>query len=327
MNTNPHPGHNRAARYELVKPEEPAPPPPPRWNIGRRVAVAVLLAAAVVAAYTVWLRRYTQRRHARRRSAARLPFAGRFSRLAACPKEVDVPPLDETDPLVRARVAGSFLASARRRLARDERADSELYGRCHQHRGREHAGRAPARVSPGRPLQRRRTEPRRATSIRASYVRYDGVAAAVASIDAARASRIYATLKPRIEEGHRGLGSPDGTFDRSLEKAIVTFLSTPIPGRIWCASSHAGSVTPSPIPRLEGLSAAQKQLLRMEPATLASCRALFHHRSGIGHPRRTPSSGPTIAIRLVCTLPARSAQGSTTGAAGISIHAYGPVHQ
>ena len=85
-----------------------------------------------------------------------------------------------------------------------------------------------------------------------------------ASIDAAGVARLYATLKPRIEEAHRDLGNPDTPFDRTLERAIVSLLSTP-------ASDGAARLEPQGIgfayvdPALEGLTAAQKHLLRTGP--------------------------------------------------------------
>ena len=97
-----------------------------------------------------------------------------------------------------------------------------------------------------------------------SYDRYAAIADAVATIDPAGAARLYATLKPRIEDAHRELGSPDQSFDRTLERAIVSLLSTPI---------HDGPVRLRPKgigyayadERLEALTAAQQQLLRTGP--------------------------------------------------------------
>ena len=97
-----------------------------------------------------------------------------------------------------------------------------------------------------------------------SYDRYNAIADAIASLEPAAAARLYATLKPRIEEAHRELGSADQSFDRTLERAIVALLNTPVvdaPPRL----------TPKGIgyayadDRLESLTAAQKQLLRMGP--------------------------------------------------------------
>jgi hypothetical protein len=97
-----------------------------------------------------------------------------------------------------------------------------------------------------------------------SYDRYTPIADAIASLDPAAAARIYATLKPRIEEAHRDLGSPDQSFDRTLERAIVALLETPpvdAPARLAPKGIGYGYADD----RLESLTAAQKQLLRMGP--------------------------------------------------------------
>ena len=97
-----------------------------------------------------------------------------------------------------------------------------------------------------------------------SYERYTALAAAVASVDPAGAARLYATLKPRIEEAYRDLGSEEPLFDRTLERAIVLLLRTPVP-------DDPVAVIPKGIgyafadARLERLTAAQKLLLRMGP--------------------------------------------------------------
>jgi hypothetical protein len=80
------------------------------------------------------------------------------------------------------------------------------------------------------------------------------------------AARLYATLKPRIEEALRDLGNPDTPADRLVEQAIVRLLRTPIveqPPRVVPASRGIGYVFANP--ELESLSAAQKQLVRMGP--------------------------------------------------------------
>jgi hypothetical protein len=105
-----------------------------------------------------------------------------------------------------------------------------------------------------------------------SYARYDNLADAAASIDAAGAANLYATLKPRIEEAYRDLGFPDTPFDRTLERAIVLLLRTPV-------VDGAARLEPKGIgyayvdPALEGLPAAQKQLLRTGPRNVRVIRS------------------------------------------------------
>jgi hypothetical protein len=100
-----------------------------------------------------------------------------------------------------------------------------------------------------------------------SFQRYDSHAAAVSAIDARGAARLYATLKPRIDDAYRELGAPHGDFDRTLERAIAHLLKTP-------ALQAPVAVKPAPAgfafadSSLESLSHAQKQLLRMGPMNM-----------------------------------------------------------
>lgn len=96
----------------------------------------------------------------------------------------------------------------------------------------------------------------------AAYRRYDAIAAAVGGIDASGAARVYSTLKPRIEEAYRDLGG-DVSFDVTLETAIVSLLRAPVVES--AALVPRGAVYRFADPRLEGLTAAQKQLVRMGP--------------------------------------------------------------
>jgi Protein of unknown function (DUF3014) len=97
-----------------------------------------------------------------------------------------------------------------------------------------------------------------------SYRRYDRYADAVSALDARGTARLYATLKPRILDAYRRIGNPTGDFDPVLERAIVELLKVPVvQGEVELAPK--GIVYGFDNPRLEGLSASQKQLLRMGP--------------------------------------------------------------
>jgi hypothetical protein len=103
------------------------------------------------------------------------------------------------------------------------------------------------------------------------YARYTAIADAVASVDPVAAARLYATLKPRIEEAHRELGSADTSFDRTLERAIVALLKTPVlenPIRLKPKGIGYAYVDE----RLESLTAPEKQLLRMGPRNVGIIR-------------------------------------------------------
>jgi hypothetical protein len=99
-----------------------------------------------------------------------------------------------------------------------------------------------------------------------SHERYNDFAAAAASVDAAGLARLYATLKPRIEDAYRELGTAE-PFDRALEKAIVHLLEAPIV-RGELALIPRGALYNYSDGRIEGLSQAQKQLLRMGPRNM-----------------------------------------------------------
>ena len=97
-----------------------------------------------------------------------------------------------------------------------------------------------------------------------SYERYTPHAEAVAALDSAGTASLYLTLKPRIAEAYSELGFPEGDFDRVLERAIGVLLQTPtldekatlFPKGVTYAYSD---------PTLQSLSPPQKQLLRLGP--------------------------------------------------------------
>ena len=84
-------------------------------------------------------------------------------------------------------------------------------------------------------------------------------------MNAADAAKLYGTLKPRIEEANSELGAPAGSFDATLERAIVQLLQTPVvttPIRVEPAGGIGYRYSDD---RLEALTSSQKQLLRMGP--------------------------------------------------------------
>jgi len=101
-----------------------------------------------------------------------------------------------------------------------------------------------------------------------SYARYDGIAAAAASIDPAGAARLYSTLKPRIEEAYAELGSQPASFDAALERAIIALLRTPVVDGPVRVEPEGGVGYRYADARLEELTAAQKHLLRTGPANV-----------------------------------------------------------
>ncbi|RPJ77860.1 MAG: DUF3014 domain-containing protein, partial [Acidobacteria bacterium] len=103
----------------------------------------------------------------------------------------------------------------------------------------------------------------------ASYRRYDGLAQAVAGLDANGVARLYSTLKPRLADAYRELGHPDGNIDAAIEKVITHLLETPAPGAGERELREDSVSYRYADPRLERASPAQKQLLRMGPENQA----------------------------------------------------------
>ena len=70
---------------------------------------------------------------------------------------------------------------------------------------------------------------------------------------------------PGSVDGYRELGHPDGNFDQTLERAIIELLKTPVvDGDVALASKSVAYEFADP--RLQSLSSAQRQFLRMGPA-------------------------------------------------------------
>jgi hypothetical protein len=101
----------------------------------------------------------------------------------------------------------------------------------------------------------------------ASYRRYDTLADAIASVDAAAAVAVYRRFAPLCEESYRALGYPEGGFEARLRAALALLASTPRPGAQPALVAQVKRYEFAD-PSLEGLSDAQKQLLRMGPANL-----------------------------------------------------------
>lgn len=105
-----------------------------------------------------------------------------------------------------------------------------------------------------------------------SYDRYTPIAAAVDSVDAEGAARLYSTLKPRIEEAYAELGR-EGSFDRALEQAIVAMLRTPVLDGDVLLVPKGARVYGFDNDAIEGLTPAQKHLARMGPRNVRVIQA------------------------------------------------------
>lgn len=104
-----------------------------------------------------------------------------------------------------------------------------------------------------------------------SYERYTPLADAIHSIDAADAARLYTTLKPLLDAAYQDLGFPNRHFDDLVRRVIVVLLQTPAVDTP-VAVERQGAVYRFADGRLEQLSGSQKQLLRMGPRNAATVK-------------------------------------------------------
>jgi hypothetical protein len=101
---------------------------------------------------------------------------------------------------------------------------------------------------------------------------YDPFADVVASLDAVGCAGAIRTLGPLLEAAHRELGHPEGGFPAVLERALVHLLQTPVlKGDVPVVRRTV--VYEFADPKLEALSPAQKQLLRLGPRNVQTVQA------------------------------------------------------
>ena len=97
-----------------------------------------------------------------------------------------------------------------------------------------------------------------------SYKRYDFFTAVVVSLDARRAAEFFVLVRPMLQQAYDELGYPNRKFDDVVFQAIGRLLETPV------INEPIRLVRPVVMyqfenKKLESLSAAQKQLIRMGP--------------------------------------------------------------
>jgi hypothetical protein len=247
--------------------------PPPRRSRGGWVWVAVLGVAIAAGFYYFVHRRPPAPGPAAAKDAAREtpPPAAAPRALGAQGEAIALPPLDETDPIVRERVRAlsSDLTIAKwlttenllRNVARLVQAIAE---------DRSVAGQV-AILRPAQPFSVQHANGRLIIDPR-SYHRYDAIATAVASLDAHGSAGLYSTFRPRLADAYVELGFPDTPFDSTLEDALVTLAGTPVPDGPIEVVPRGGTYAFADA-RLEALSPAQKQLLRMGPENARAVKA------------------------------------------------------
>jgi hypothetical protein len=260
--------------YELERSGEPVTLPPPRSTTYLPWVVAIVAALAVAGG--VWY--VTSRKQPPPLTAVNAPTAQQPT--ATPPAEgplvqaadIDLPPLPQTDPIVRELVARlSSHPTIAAWLATDRLIENFTVVTLNIAEGR-----TPTRflqpIAPRRPFRTVGSGEELFVDSR-SYERYNAHADAIAALDAAGTASLYLTLKPRISDAYRELGNPEGDFDRVLERAIGVLLQTPVLDDKVAIHPVKGVAYAYDDPKLESLSPAQKQLLRMGPRNARAVRA------------------------------------------------------
>jgi hypothetical protein len=240
---------------------------------GWRIAIVVIiLVGLAVSAYFLWWRRVQSApKEVRMQTEQAVAQPAAPKPIAEAGDNVVLPPLEQSDAIVRELVTklsshpkvAAWLATDQ--LLRNFTVVMTTIG----------SGRSPSRqltrLKPTGPFEARKVGTALEIDPR-SYQRYNAYADAVAGLDAHGTARLYATLKPRIQDAYRELGNPDGNVDQALERAIRELLAAPaIEGSVALASKSVAYEYADP--RLQSLSSAQRQFLRMGPRNVQIIQA------------------------------------------------------
>jgi hypothetical protein len=252
----------------------PAAPPPktPPWMF---IGIAVLLLALGALWYVSRRGKTETTPPAVAQTTVDIP---RPARRAEPGEAIDLPPLDQTDPLIRTLVGKlSSHPVVAAWLTTDGLIRNMTVVVVNIANGE-----TPAKhLRPLRPAGAFTTKTMAGTTYidPASYARYDAIAAAVDGLDARGVARFYATIKPRIDDAYRDLGGPDPDFDRTLERAIAMLLRTP--ERDGDIQLQTVKVTYTfADPALEDLPRVQRQFLRMGPKNVRIVKAKLREVAG-----------------------------------------------
>jgi hypothetical protein len=132
---------------------------------------------------------------------------------------------------------------------------------------------------------------RRVVADPAGFAGYDRFADAVGSIDVPAAVSAYRALEPLFDAAARDLGHPEG-FRGGLDRALRALVSAPVPPADAELLPHATGFRYAD-PRLEGLTAAQKQFLRLGPRNVALVQAKLREvQAALGGAEASPPAQP-----------------------------------
>jgi hypothetical protein len=240
-------------------------PPVDSSHDGLKIAGAVVLVIAVAATGYLVFRNRQVAAPASAPAVTPAPAATEVSKgLGADGPAIDLPPLDETDDVVRGlmKELSSNPSVAAWLMTRNLIRNFTV---------------VVSNIAAGEPAARQVTvlRPKGAFQVEErgedlfinsrGYSRYLPLSTAASSVNPEDAAKLYTTLKPRIDEAYAELGQAGTTFDQTLERAIVLLLKTPVPeGRVPVEPNGAvGYRFANPV--LEKLTPTQKLLIRFGP--------------------------------------------------------------
>jgi hypothetical protein len=233
---------------------------PPSGAIIAIAAVSVLVALGSILVVVLWPKPAVEPAKAAPRTETEAPAPSPAPELGAPDvPPIELPPLDESDALVRRLVSE---LSSRPELA-EWLLTEGLVRRITAAVDNVAEGRSPkVHVKHLRP-----TVPFAVAEDGEGFVMADAASryathlAVFTSLDPDGTARLYAQTKPLFQEAYRDLGYPQGNFDAALSRAIGHLLATPVPmdePRLILRGTYSFAD-----PDLERLSPAQKHLLRL----------------------------------------------------------------
>lgn len=249
-----------------IKPEgDPVPPPAPsQRRLWPLVAVLVVLLAAI-GAYFLWFRGISESRPTAADTAPQEEPATSGRPEPQPARAVELPPLRESDPLVRELVGAvidhpqlvAWLAPeglARRFAAAVDNIAEGVSPRPHL-----------GSLAPEGAFEVRETGDGNGLVVDpSSWRRYQALVDALSAANPDDVVTAYRTLEPLLDEAYRDLGYPDRSFTPTLRRALRQLIATPIPDGPVPVVAQVESFHFAD-PELEALTPAQKHLLRLGP--------------------------------------------------------------
>lgn len=178
-----------------------------------------------------------------------------------------VPSLEESDPWVREKSFGlSNDLSIRSWLSSDSLASRLVAGLARIARG-EIPRESLAAFAPRGAFALKKRGGKVYADLAAGGTRYKAALDAASSIDPAAAAKLFDELEPLLDAAQAALGERGGTARETFFAAARELLAAPaVPAEPELKPGKKGVVYVFADPKLEALSAAQKQLIRLGPA-------------------------------------------------------------